>query len=551
VPLSVLATPEPAPADLVDQGRRLYQEGLLTSGKALEGLRTDNAKITGIDAACVHCHRPSGMGSVEGDVLIAPIAGNYLFNPETLRVANMDPRSGKKFNQSHPAYTEDTLATTLATGMNISGQTMQVLMPHYQLAKQDMAALSAYLKQLSTTWSPGIEAETIHLATVIAPGVEADRKKAFLDTLRLSIAQKNGSTATASSKKGRHHMASAAQMVLGTERKWVLHVWELQGSPDSWAAQLNEKLKSQPVFALLSGVSNTTWKPVHNFCESNHIPCWFPSVTLPVTTQAFYSLYFSRGVLLEADTLASQLAGKDKPKRVVQILRDGLAATQAAKQLTGALTKVDITVELRPIKQGAAISVQSLGKLTTEDSVVFWLHGLDWAALAKSAPPNVKSLYFSQVLADGKILPEPWRKTAQLIYPYQLPALRQPNLINFYAWHKMKKLPVVDEHLQAEAFFAVEFLTETLAEMLDNLYRDYLLERAESMLSRSESIKSEQQVRDRQMRSKVGATIQQQSTSIYPHLGLGVGQRFASKGAYITHYDKAGKLVADTDWFIP
>jgi hypothetical protein len=115
----------------------------------------------------------------------------------------------------------------------------------------------------------------------------------------------------------------------------------------------------------------------------------------------------------------------------------------------------------------------------------------------------------------------------------------------------MKKLPIVDEYLQAEAFFAVEFLTETLAEMLDNLYQDYLVERAESMLSRSESMKSEQQVRERQMRGKTGAAILQQSTSIYPRLGLGVNQRFASKGAYIVHYDKDGKLAAESDWIVP
>jgi hypothetical protein len=77
------------------------------------------------------------------------------------------------------------------------------------------------------------------------------------------------------------------------------------------------------------------------------------------------------------------------------------------------------------------------------------------------------------------------------------------------------------------------------------------VERAESMLSRSESVKSEQQVRDRQMRGKTGAAIQQHSTSIYPHLGLGVDQRFASKGAYIVHYDKDGKLATESDWIVP
>jgi cytochrome c553 len=550
-PAIASAETQSAPSDLVEQGRRIYQEGIVSSGKELEGTRAGNVKVKGTQAACVNCHKRSGMGSVEGDILIAPIAGNYLFNPDKIQVTNMDPRSGKKFSQTHPAYTEESLAAAITTGMNNSGRKMQALMPNFHLEKQELAALSAYLKQLSSAWSPGVDAETIHLATVITPEVEADRRKAFLDTLQRSVNQKNGSTATASSKKGRHHMTSAAEMVLGTERKWALHVWELKGTPDTWSAQLDEKLKSQPVFAVLSGVSNTTWESVHTFCESNRISCWFPSVSLPVTTESFYSLYFSRGVILEADVLAKYFTESDKPKRVVQIRREDLVSTAAAKRLGDSLAKAGIAVEERIIKEGAAISPQSLGELTAEDVVMFWLRGNDWAELAKFTPPRVKAMYFSGELAQGQAMPETWRNTAHLIYPYELPDKRQSNLTNFYAWHKMRKLPIVDEHLQAEAFFAVEFLTETLSEMLDNLYRDYLVERAESMLSRSESVKSEQQVRDRQMRGKTGAAIQQHSTSIYPHLGLGVDQRFASKGAYIVHYDKDGKLVAESDWIVP
>jgi cytochrome c553 len=549
-PLSVLAEETAAKtADLIEQGRRIYQEGIIGSGKELEGSRAGSVQLKGQQAACVLCHKRSGMGSVEGDTLIQPITGNYLFNPDKVQVANMDPRSGKKFNQAHAAYNEGSLATAIATGTNNSGRKMLALMPNYALDKKDMAALSAYLKQLSTDWSQGVNAETIQLATVITPEVNAERRKAFLNTLQMAVMQKNGGTATASSKKGRRHMASAAEMVLGTERKWELHVWELQGAPDTWTAQLNEKLKAEPVFAVLSGVSDSTWQPVHNFCESNHIPCWFPSVPAPVTTESFYTLYFSRGVLLEADVLAKTLA-ETKPKRVVQIRRNDVAATEATKRLADSLTKAGIATEDRVIKESMVISAQSLGELTADDVVMFWLRGNDLIHLDKVPPPPVKTSYFSGELV-GENIPKTWRTNAHLIYPYQLPDKRLSNLTNFHAWHKMKKLPIVDEPLQAEAFFAVEFLTETLSEMLDNLYRDYLVERAENMLSRSESMKSEQQVRERQMRGKTGAVISQQSTSIYPRLGLGVDQRFASKGAYIVHYDKDGKLAAESDWIVP
>jgi hypothetical protein len=550
LPFSVLAEEASSNTDaLIEQGKRIYEQGIVGSGKELEGKRSGNNKVTGAKAACVLCHRHSGMGSVEGDTLIQPITGNYLFHPDKVQVSNMDPRSGKKFNQTHPAYDEGTLAAAIATGKNNAGNKMSALMPAYALEKQDMAALTAYLKQLSINWSSGVDAEKIHLATVITPDVDETRRKAFLSTLQQSVTQKNGGTLTSSSTRGRHHMVSAAELVLGTEHKWDLQVWELQGSPDTWTAQLNEKLKAQPVFAVLSGVSNSTWQPVHDFCESNQLPCWFPSVPVPVTTQSFYNLYFSRGVLLEADVLSKTLA-KAEAKRVVQIHRNDAAAIEATKRLNDSLSKLNIATEDRIIKDGETISAQSLDKLTADDVVVFWLRANDLAELNKIAPPSVKTSYFSGELA-GDVIPETWRTNAHLVYPYQLPDKRQSNLTNFHAWYAMKKLPIVDEALQAEAFFAVEFLTETVSEMLDNLYRDYLIERAESMLSRSESMKSEQQVRERQMRGKTGAAIQQQSSSIYPHLGLGVDQRFASKGAYIVHYDKDGKLAAESDWIVP
>jgi len=44
-----------------------------------------------------------------------------------------------------------------------------------------------------------------------------------------------------------------------------------------------------------------------------------------------------------------------------------------------------------------------------------------------------------------------------------------------------------------------------------------------------------------------------QGTTIYPHLSLGPGQRFASKGAYIVRFadEKSDKLIAESDWIIP
>jgi hypothetical protein len=42
-------------------------------------------------------------------------------------------------------------------------------------------------------------------------------------------------------------------------------------------------------------------------------------------------------------------------------------------------------------------------------------------------------------------------------------------------------------------------------------------------------------------------------TGYYPHLSLGPGRRFASKGGYIVRFATAGskQLVADSEWMVP
>jgi len=115
----------------------------------------------------------------------------------------------------------------------------------------------------------------------------------------------------------------------------------------------------------------------------------------------------------------------------------------------------------------------------------------------------------------------------QVVYPYELGEKRKKNLSVLKDWLKSWSLPLVDEAFQSEVFFDLLFLTDMTSQMLDNLYPDYMLERAEDMLS-------------------VGSNV-----SVYPHLSMSRGQRFASKGAYIAGFSKDGSLKANSGWIVP
>ena len=579
---------EAADASLVAQGRRIYTEGMLTSGQPLQASRTGVGTLSGQQAACISCHRASGMGSVEGSVRVSPISQRYLFaRVDDLVMANMDGRRGKGMSQLHAPYTDAALATALRDGIGITGRTLSEVMPHFSLGTQDMAALTAYLQQLSAQYSPGVSKEVIRFATVITPDVSPARREVFKAMLQSALVAKNSSTSPR-----KRYMTSAATFATQTERRWDVQVWELSGAPDTWAAQLAARYAATPVFALLSGISDSTWAPVDAFCQAQQMPCWFPSTAMPTAGAAPYGLYFSRGVALEAAVLARYLQDADKAAapakqgRLLQVSSASSAATAAAQAFSQSLQadgrSVQGTVLGADAAQARAALRGVLQATRAGDVLALWLDAAQLPLLQGLTPPARVQVFISATLArDGGAVPAAWRSALQMVYPYALPQERQANLAYLHSWLKLRAIPLVDEAMQSELFFALNLMTDTLQDMLDNLYRDYLIERTEDMLGRREAGKAEQESRDRQTLGRAGRasvaseavhggvvsdapdaqTAQQRAfglgesggTTVYPHLSLGSMQRFASRGAYIVRFapDASDTLTAQSEWIVP
>src|ERR1035437_4210088 len=60
-------------------GESIYRQGVLPSGAALHGAREAGIGVEGMAAACITCHRSSGLGTTEGRIVVPPIIGKYLF----------------------------------------------------------------------------------------------------------------------------------------------------------------------------------------------------------------------------------------------------------------------------------------------------------------------------------------------------------------------------------------------------------------------------------------------------------------------------------------
>jgi hypothetical protein len=515
----------------IDAGEAIFRDGIAGDGSPVEATHQGQLAMRGAAAACVNCHRRSGLGSKEGNTSIPPIAAPYLFLPRTQTPDDATVPFVDGMRTSREPYTEATLARAIREGVDSEGKPLGALMPQFALNDADMHALIGYLQTLGRRRATGVTDTVLHFATIVTPDADPVKRRGMLDVLEHYFADKNAAPLGATPA-----LRSSRRMMFMVNRRWELHVWELHGAPETWQEQLRQHFAQQPVFAVVSGLGGRNWAPVHDFCERQEVPCLFPNVDVPVEREHdFYSLYFSRGVLLEAELIARRIhepagAATERPvKRVLQIYREGDSGEVAAQALGAELRKQGVAVENRGLSANARVA-SALRGTSRSDALVLWLRPPDLATLG-AAPPPAAAVYVSGLMGglDRAPLPARWRENAWLAYPVDLPQGRRVRVDYAFGWFAIRRIPVVDELVQADTYLACGVLAEALSHMVDAFVRDYLVERIDDML--------EHRI----------------LTGYYPRLTLAPGQSFASKGGYIVRFAEPDRVrvVADGDWVVP
>ena len=522
-------TPDPKRVSL---GKRMYMEGVLPSGEIMTGTVYGNITLTGEQVVCGACHRRSGMGSSEGQDVVPATTGDILYQP--LRLPTSKPPLPP---ERRPAYSDETLKRALRDGVGADGEAFSPLMPRYPLSDAELETLLAFLKSLTTDPDPGVTEKQIHFATVIADSVEPAQRKALVDALNTFVEQKNVETRNESQRA--EHAPWHKHWVFGPYRKWVLHIWELQGPEESWPQQLEAQYQAQPVFALLSGLVPGSWQPVRDFCEGFEIPCLFPITDLPVIDEKdFYSVYFSKGMTVEGEAIAQNLADDGLLNtRVVQVYRAGDArGTVAAAALKTAVEARGGQVEDFPLTGLDAESVNdfwsSLAGKGRGAAMILWLSEADtqafWQGAGDDAAPA--RIYLSTTLygTDPNQIPAGVRQQLRFVHPYEMPGKLNRLLLRSTGWLRSRRIYAPGEkQVQANAYFALKMAGGALKSIQGYFDREFLLEGIEHMVDNANY------------------------TSVYPRISLAPEQRFVSKGCYIARLSEDGSLVAVTDWLVP
>lgn len=511
-------------------GEALYRRGILPSGQPVEAVRNDGPSLRGSDAACINCHRRSGLGWTEGKLAIPPVAGPYLFVPRGKSLAELGVPFVDTAHVIHEPYTEESLARAIRAGVGSDGRPLNYLMPHYRLDAVAMSALIAYLKGMSVAPAPGVSPDVLHFATIITADADPVKRRGMLAVVNQYFVDHNNAAARTKAPT----LYSSHTTMFRVERRWQLHVWELTGASATWEKQLREHLTAQPVFAVLSGLAGSDWAPVEKFCEQQGLPCLFPNVEAPAGSDAdFYTVYFSRGVLLEADLIARQLAGAAAhPRHVIQVFRSDEVGAAAAHALQRAQGNGGPPVVNRILKAHGSPEelAGALREVGSADALVLWLRPKDLRALG-GITPGTASVWVSGEMGglEQAPLPAEWRRVARLAYTVDLPGQRVVRVDYALSWFRLRRIPLLDEKVQVDTYLALGLAAETLNHMVDGFVRDYLIERVDMLLDH------------------------RALTGYYPRLSLAPGQRFASKGGYIVRFTdaQAPRVAPVGEWITP
>jgi len=541
------AKPSLSPQDQLRLGEQMYREGILPSAEPMQAIVKGDIPVLGTAFSCVSCHMLSGLGSMEGGVFTTPTNGRALYQQRDLpgignnrRNAGMDMTSKKKGTApvqpppARPAYSDQTLADVLRGGKDPAGRVLDSVMPRYLLQDSDMAIMVSYLRQLSNDYSPGVDKYAIHFATVITDDVPAEQVAAMMEPLEGFVANANKQQVAFEEQRAKLREFAMEP----TYRRVKLSRWLLRGNPSTWHSQLEEYYRREPVFALIAGITAAEWRPVHEFCELNRIPCILPGTEFPVVSPANrYTLYFSKGYYQEGEAAARYLPSRDRPlkgKKIVQLVNDspqgraleeGFVRTLADQELPA-----PVTIRQTGAQPFSAEFLQLLIEKENPDLLALW-SGADtlqqFAVLAgrgKTLPMLMVSA--SYLGKDLWTIPEQLRDNTYITWPYRMPRddARFDRILT--PADKNTKLTAEMRVIKSRVYSTLRVMTWALRDMQGNFYRDYLLDVI--------GMKSDLEF------------------PLYERLSFGPDQRYAAKGCYIVQLAKGKQpeLVKKSEWVI-
>ncbi len=519
----------------INPGKNIYLNGILASGENLQAVLRKDVTISGEQAACVNCHRRSGLGTTEGQTIVMDITSRTLFSDITLKARRYLQSESNGATLERPAYTHRLLKQAIVQGIRSNGKPLNHTMPRYTLTDHDYNNLFTYLTTLSSKPSEGVTDKVFHIATIIDTAAPDEEIHAMQQVITQYVNEYN--TETRYESKRVKHAPIQKEWHYETYRKIQHHFWLIDTDINQWRNQLDRYYMSQPVFAVISGLSHRSWGAVDAFCNDYALPCIFPTVDHPdASSNNYYSLYFSKGIALEAEALAKHLQkqASNNPIHVLHLINDKYANDKAPGIITNSLShNNNIKLERRIISSTDTGHKSTPGDdWDSYDAIILSLSNTQISELVKKlnsrGNTNQTQYYaFSNAKFDKGIIDAVRQLDLNffIVSPYVDQTMQKRKMLRASVWAKSRKIDIKYPRILSDTFTAFMIAGNALRHLRGNYYRDYLLELLEHKVERSVV------------------------SSLYPQLTIGPGQRYAAKACRIEKVSDSFNAV--TPWIAP
>ncbi len=489
------------------RGKQIYVLGTTAAGREVLAYVGDAAiEVPGSALPCANCHGLDGRGKPEGGVIPSNLSWDTLTKPYEVTEA-----SGRK----RPPYTERALELALTRGLDPAGNKLHPAMPRYQMAREDMADLVAYLKRVGYDRDPGLTEKSITVGTIVpVKGELAGVGQAVKATLAAFFDEVN-------SRGGIYN------------RKVELKFVETAETPAATAASLRRLIQDEQVFALAGAFTAGADGEVAALADELGVPVVGPLTLSPRTSRPLnrHVFYLLSGLQEQARALVNFVSRKspgDKAGLIVVYPENELSAgaleaikDQCQKNACG-------PIETRAYPRGQFDAPTLAGQLskTGGQHVLFLGAGDEAVALMREAD---KLKWSPSVLLTGAAgsgimeAPASFNRKIYLTFPTSPVDLTQEGVGEFRALAAKYGLPKTHLTAQLSAQAAAKILVEGLKRAGKDVSRERLVETLEGL--------------------------SEFATGLTPPVSYGPNRRIGALGAYVVTIDLEKKeFVPAGDW---
>ena len=492
------ATATAAAATLTPQekrGKQIYVQGTTAAGREVLAYVGDaSIEVPGSTLPCAGCHGLDGQGKPEGGVVPSNLSWEILTKPYEVTQA-----SGRK----RPPYTERALEFAITRGLDPGGNKLHPAMPSYQMAREDLADLVAYLKRVGQDRDPGLTEKSITVGTIVPTrGELSGVGQAIRATLTAFFDEVN-------SRGGIYN------------RKVELKFIETADTPAATAASLRRSLQDEQVFALAGAFTSGADSEIAALADELDVPVIGPLTLSPQTARPLnrHVFYLLSGLEEQARALVSYASQKlqgDKSGVLVVYPESELSAGVIAAVKDQCLKNGCGPVETEGYRraqfdaQGLAVKLGKTGKQV----VLFLGAGGEAIALMKEADKlNWSPAVYLPVAGGSGIMEAPlsFNRKIYLAFPTSPSDQTGDGVGEFRALAAKYNLPKTHLATQLSVMGAAKILVEALKRAGKDVSREKLIETLEGF--------------------------NQFATGLTPAVTYGPNRRIGASGAYVVTID--------------